>query len=331
MGQGASGDALRIGNAAQNDEVERGHATVSICVGTLADTRMLTGPHDRRRELFDRVAGGGLDHVFVADHVSFFTGLGMDGFIQAATALALEASLKVVVGVYLLALRHPVPTARQIASLCESAPGRLVLGIGVGGEDRHEIEVCGIDPKTRGRRTNEAMIALRGLLTGEPCSFDGEFFEFEEALIRPAPNPAVPFIVGGRSKAAIARAAHHADGWLGVWCSPRRYRSAVEEIAAEAERSGRANVDWQHGLQVWVGADSDRDRARERLAKEMQGMYRIPFERFERYSPYGSPQEIAEALAPYCEAGCRLFNVMPVAESTEAGIDAVCEVKRLLT
>lgn len=302
-----------------------------LAVGTLADARMLTGPHERRRDLLRRAADGGLDHVFVADHVSFFTGIGMDGLIQAATALALEPQLKVVVGVYLLALRHPVPTARQIASLAECAPGRLVLGIGVGGEDRHEIEVCGVDPKTRGRRTTEAMIALRGLLSGEPVTLDGEFFQFDSALIVPAPDPQVPFIVGGRSDAAISRAARHGEGWLGVWCSPKRYANVLAQIADEAEQHERGSVDWQHGLQVWIGVDSDRAHARARLAKAMQAMYQIPYERFERYSPYGSVDEIADFLLPYAEAGCSLFNIMPVAESSEAGVDAVCELKQRLS
>ena len=77
------------------------------------------------------------------------------------------------------AMRHPVPVARQIATLCESAPGRFVLGVGVGGEDRHEIEICGVDPRTRGRRTDESLAALRALLRGEPTSHACEFFAFD--------------------------------------------------------------------------------------------------------------------------------------------------------
>jgi alkanesulfonate monooxygenase SsuD/methylene tetrahydromethanopterin reductase-like flavin-dependent oxidoreductase (luciferase family) len=286
---------------------------------------MLTGPFERRRELLARVRGAGLSHVFVADHVSFFGGLGMDGLVQAATVAALDPFLEVHVGVYLLALRHPVPVARQISTLCESAPGRLVLGVGVGGEDRHEIEVCGVDPRTRGRRTNEALVALRGLLSGEPFSYEGEFFRFEEAWIRPAPTPAVPIVVGGRSDAALLRTARHGDGWLGVWCSPRRYADVLARIGAEASAAGR-EVDWRHGLQVWVGLDDDRARARERLAARMEGMYRIPFERFEKYSPYGTAAEIADFLAGYVEAGCSCFNVMAVSESSERGVDGVGEV-----
>jgi len=300
-------------------------------IGTLADKEMLTGPLERRRSLLSRARAAGLDHVFVADHISFFTGLGMDGLIQAATIAALEPELSVHIGVYLLALRHPVPVARQIASLAESAPGRLVLGVGVGGEDRHEIEICGVDPRTRGRRTDDTLIALRGLLSGSPFSHRCDFFEFDDALIRPAPQPPVPIIIGGRSDAAIRRAARLGDGWLGVWCSPRRFKQVITEV--ESSSSGRElpkPAHWDHGLQVWVGLDDDRERARSRLAAEMEQMYRIPFERFERYSPFGSPTEVADALAPYVESGCRHFNIMPITPSTEAAIEGVAEIRERL-
>jgi alkanesulfonate monooxygenase SsuD/methylene tetrahydromethanopterin reductase-like flavin-dependent oxidoreductase (luciferase family) len=291
---------------------------------------MLTGPHARRRALLGRVEDAGLDHVFMADHVSFHTGMGMDGLIQAATAAALAPSLGVYVGVYLLALRHPAPVARQIASLAESAPGRLILGVGVGGEDRHEMEVCGVDPATRGRRTNECLEILRGLLSGEPTSFRGEFFELDEALIRPAPDPAVPIVIGGRADAALRRAARWGDGWLGIWSTAERYAATLGRIREFAAEAHRAQAPGRNGIQVWIGVNQDRDRARERLAAAMTAIYRMPYERFEKYSPYGSPGEIADFLAPYVDAGCREFNLMPVAESTEAGIDAVAEIRRRL-
>lgn len=303
----------------------------SLRIGTLADAAMLTGPLDRRRSLLARARSSGLDHVFVADHISFFNGFGMDGLIQAATIAALEPELSIHVGVYLLALRHPLPVARQIASLAESAPGRLVMGIGVGGEDRHEIEICGVDPATRGRRTNETLVALRALLSGSPVSHRCEFFEFEDALIRPAPDPEIPFIIGGRSDAAIRRTAQFGDGWLGLWCSARRFAAAVAEIDAESEgRDPPRPAAWDHGLQVWVGLDDDPTRARARLAAAMENVYKIPFERFERYSPIGNAAAIAEALAPYVAAGCRHFNVMPIARSPEAAIEGVAEIRERL-
>jgi alkanesulfonate monooxygenase SsuD/methylene tetrahydromethanopterin reductase-like flavin-dependent oxidoreductase (luciferase family) len=262
--------------------------------------------------------------VFVADHVSFHTGFGMDGLVRAATIAAQEPELALHIGVYLLALRHPVPVARQIATLCESAPGRLVLGVGVGGEDRHEIEICGVDPRTRGRRTDESLAALRALLSGEPTSHACEFFAFDQAWIRPAPDPPVPIVVGGRSGAALRRAGRLGDGWLAVWCSPRRFAEARAEV--EAHAAGRT-VAWRHGLQVWAGIDADRGAARERLSRAMEGVYRIPFERFAKYCPYGPPAEVADFLAPYAAAGARDFNVMAVAASAEQAIDGVAEIR----
>ena len=303
----------------------------SLRFGTVAAPEMLTGPLERRRELLERAHAAGISHIFMADHVSFHTGLGMDGLIQAATLAALHQSLALYVGVYLLALRHPLPVARQLAQLCESAPGRLVLGVGVGGEDRHEIEVCGVDPSTRGRRTNEGLQALRGLLRGEPTSFHGEFFDFEDACIRPAPNPALPLVIGGRSDAALRRAARYGDGWLAAWSSPRRFGESLARARSWADEEGRPGTLTRNGLQLWAGIDRDPAKARERLSRAMHEMYRIPFEPFERYSPYGEVAVLADALAPYVEAGCRDFNIMCVAESAEASIDAIAEVRQQLT
>ena len=71
--------------------------------------------------------------------------------------------------------------------------------------------------------------------------------------------------------------------------------------------------------------------ARERLAEGMQAFYQIPFERFEKYAPYGTPAQIAEQMAPFRDAGCSLFNLMPIAADDDAGIEGIAEVKRLLT
>jgi alkanesulfonate monooxygenase SsuD/methylene tetrahydromethanopterin reductase-like flavin-dependent oxidoreductase (luciferase family) len=93
--------------------------------------------------------------------------------------------------VYLLALRHPMIAARQIASLAETAPGRLTVGVGVGGEDRHEFEVCEVDPTSRGRRTDVALALVRSLLDGDTVDGDGAFFDFTGGVIRPTPQNSV--------------------------------------------------------------------------------------------------------------------------------------------
>jgi alkanesulfonate monooxygenase SsuD/methylene tetrahydromethanopterin reductase-like flavin-dependent oxidoreductase (luciferase family) len=278
-----------------------------------------------------RVADAGVDHLCVGDHVSFFVGAGNDGLIDATSLLARQADLPVYVAAYLLPLRHPVLVARQLATIAELAPGRLTLGVGVGGEDRHEVETCGVDPSTRGRRMDESLRILRGLAQGSPVTFDGEFFSLDDALIVPAPCPPIPVVVAGRSDAAIDRAASFGDGWLGIWVSPRRYTAVCDHIAQEASLVGRDAVAFEHGLNVWCGFDDSRDVARALVAEQMQRFYQMPFEPFERYSPYGTPEDVAELLSPYIDAGCSAFNVIPCAGDDDTAIAAVGKLRALLT
>src|SRR6201986_2001401 len=132
------------------------------------------GP-DISAEYLARAGEAGIDYVCCGDHVSFF-GLGFDGLVQATALAMLHPTLPVPPGVYLLPLRHPVLVARQLADFAQLAPGRLVLGVGVGGEDRHEIESCGVNPATRGDRMDECLDIVRQLLAGGPVTYDGWFF-----------------------------------------------------------------------------------------------------------------------------------------------------------
>ena len=302
----------------------------SVRVGLFPPVAQLdTGPEQLLATLA-RTADVEIDHLCVGDHVSFFVGAGSDGLISAASMLAAQAERPVYVGLYLLPLRHPVPVARQLATLSQLAPGRLTFGVGIGGEDPHEIEICGADPRTRGRRMDECLQILRGLASGTPFSFDGSFFSLQDALILPPPCPPVPLIVGGRSDAAVRRAATLGDGWLGIWVSPRRYGDVRDEIAQQAAEAGRTATGFEHGLNVWCGFGDTREVAREALATQMQAFYQMPFEPFERYSPHGTPEQVAEFLHPYVEAGCTTFNVIPCATDVDHAIAAVAEVRALL-
>jgi alkanesulfonate monooxygenase SsuD/methylene tetrahydromethanopterin reductase-like flavin-dependent oxidoreductase (luciferase family) len=277
-----------------------------------------------------KAAEAGLDHVCTGDHVSFFVGAGFDGLVNAAALTTSHVSLPVHVGVYLLPLRHPTLVARQVADIAVLAPGRLVLGVGIGGEDPHEYEVCGVDPRTRGRRMDESLTVLRALMTGTPVTFHGEFFDLQDALILPAPALPVPLIVGGRSDAAVRRAALLGDGWIGVWNSAKRFAEVADAIDEQAAAAGRPDHPRAHAMQVWCGIADERAQSRKLLATAMEAFYRIPFERFERYSPYGTPADVADFLAPYVAAGCTSFNLIPQSPDIDAAVEGAAEVKRLL-
>ena len=289
---------------------------------------------DERRAVVGNIVESGFDHIFMADHVSFRNGSGTDGFVEVAALSQLDPRVGVMISIYLLPLRHPLPVARQLASMARIAPGRMIFGVGIGGEDRHEIEICGVDPKRRGIRANESLEIIRGLLNGDAVSFSGVEFNISDAIIRPTPKKSIPMMVGGRSDAALTRAAKYSEGWIGVWCSSERFRNAINIVDAEAEEYGRSEVDWCHGYQPWVGLDTkDSKKAFESVKRGMENFYRIPFEKFERYTPSGTPTEVAEKLAPYVEAGCKVFNLkvcsQDAEEEVELGAELVSQLARL--
>ena len=92
----------------------------------------------------------------------------------------------------------------------------------------------------------------------------------------------------------------------------------------------RACPAWQHGMHVWCGLGASPGAARDRLSETMEGCYNVPFGKFEKYTPYGTAGQIAESLRPYVEAGCRSFNLIPVADREQAAIDGAAEVRALL-
>ena len=220
---------------------------------------------------------------------------------------------------------------RQLVDIGTLAPGRLVLGVGIGGEDPHEFEICGIDPRTRGRRMDECLSIVRALQNGETVDFDGEFFQLQNAMLRPELAEPVPILVGGRSDAAIRRAGRYGDGWYGIWVSAPRYAHAIVEMRGVASDAGRNHVAWHNALNVWCGVGSQDGEARSYVASAMENFYQLPYERFEKWSPAGSPERIAEFLAPYVDAGCNTFNVIACGESLEAEISAVGEIRKRLT
>ena len=309
-------------------------AAPPIRVGVTPDVALWSRPYHERRRMLDLVADAGIDGVFFADHVSFRTGHGNDGMVTAAALANLHPSLGVYLGVYLLPLRHPVPVARQLANLAEMAPGRISFGVGIGGDDRHEVEVCGVDPRTRGRRTDESLGVVLRLLAGETVDHHGEFFSIEQARIIPVPDPPIPTYVGGRSDAAIRRAGRFADGWLGIWCMVERYEAALAQFAeaAATERAvGAAAPEVpDHGIQLWVGLGDSRAEAAGWVGPALEGFYRVPFKAFEKYTPCGTVDDIVGFFAPYLDAGCRHINMTLCGADPDEAILAAGEVAQRL-
>jgi alkanesulfonate monooxygenase SsuD/methylene tetrahydromethanopterin reductase-like flavin-dependent oxidoreductase (luciferase family) len=300
-----------------------------IRIGLDVHESILGQPPEASRRHLETTAESGLDFLVVGDHLSFQGGQGFDGIVSASFALAAHPTLPVLISVYQLALRHPLAVARQLSSIAQVAPGRLVLGVGAGGEDRMEVVNAGVDPTTRGRRLDESIRVLRLLASGEPIDLDGDFFKLQQALVLPIPSPPIPIVVGGRSEAALRRAAQLGDGWLPMFVSPRRFRDSVERIRELAASAGRT-LSISPTLSVWCGLDRDGDRARALLAASLERLYSRPYQDFRNLTIAGQPTEVAEALLPYIEAGCQDFSLLAVAESWESAVEHAAAVRHRL-
>ena len=139
----------------------------------------------------------------------------------------------------------------------------------------------------------------------------------------------MPILIGGRSDAALRRVARYGDGWLGLWVSPGRYAAAVELIAKYAADEGRAGagVAARHARVVRF-----RPLAACRpgpAGRGDGGVLPDPVRQIRAVLPVRHPADVAAILQAYVDAGCRSFNLIPVADSDQAAIDGAEAVRAL--
>ncbi len=169
-----------------------------------------------------------------------------DPMVQAAVVA--EATGRVRIGHLVLCnlFRHPAVTARSLATLDELSGGRLVAGLGSGWTET-EFRMTGIafpDVTTRLRMLDEALTCIRGLWGGEPFSFAGEFYRFQDAVLFPKPvqRPHPPFLLGGNGRGLLRLAARHADELNIISGTGRTGYIALAEVSKLTDESFRAKA-----------------------------------------------------------------------------------------
>jgi probable F420-dependent oxidoreductase len=195
-------------------------------------------------------------------------------------------------GVLVLPNHHPVVLAKRAATVDALSGGRLRLCVGVGWL-REEIEACGTEFQSRGRRADEQLGVLRALWDDRPqgVTHRGEFFQFENVVCSPKPiaGKHLPVHVGGHSKAAARRAGRFGDGFQplgvtgaqldGLLALMRDEATAAERDAAEievslghsvskidAERAERLAAQGADRLVLAMPPITDLDRAKDELS-----------------------------------------------------------------
>ena len=94
--------------------------------------------------------------------------------------------------------RQPWQLAQEIATLDHLSNGRLLVGAGLGNAEDYEAFGRPYEPRRLGARLDETLEIIDGLWSGEPFSYEGEYFTLEEATVGPTPvqEPRVPLLMG---------------------------------------------------------------------------------------------------------------------------------------
>jgi probable F420-dependent oxidoreductase len=266
------------------------------------------------------------DIAWTGDHLLWHYPI-LDPIVTLSSAALVTERVRLGTGILHVPIRPVLQTAKSLASLDYLSGGRLVVGAGVGGENDREFDAVGVPVTERGARTDEALQAFRALWRDERASFHGRFCSFDdvELLPRPVQPGGPPIWVGGRTPAALRRAARH-DGWLALFMSPDAIRRNLATIAEL--RDGRPFEAAIH-LPACVGGAE----ARERFARFYGHQPDTPPERFARYWVTGSPAEIVDTVGRYVDAGIRHVVLAPpgpefVAQLETLATDVVGELRR---
>lgn len=285
--------------------------------------------------LVERLDAGGFDSLWSGDHVAFTLPI-LDPLLQLAQAAVASRRLLLGTSVYLLPLRHPANAAKLAASLDHLTEGRFIFGVGLGGEFPKEYEVCGVPLAERGARMSEAIAVLRTLWRGEPATHHGRFFDFADVAMQPPPRQpgGPPIWCGGRSEAALRRTGRLADGWMAYVVTPERYVSALATIAEAAEEAGRTFTTFGTSHLLFTRVDATYERALDVATENLSHRYAMDFrEPAKRYAALGSPQQVAERIRAFYDAGVRhvIIDLLGPYEERGDRIDAfAAEVLPLL-
>lgn len=254
-----------------------------------------------------------IDSVWVGGHVAS-RNPSPEAMHQLAWVAARTERVKVGTAVLLLPLYPPAIIAKQTADLDRATGGRLLLGIGVGGEYPQEFRACGVPLNERGARTNEAIRLIRKLWTGEEISHEGRFYPMEQVKIHPAPlqRGGPPIFVAGRQPAAMKRAATLGNGWMPYLYSPRRYAESVQTVKQFAAEAGQEleNFDWLEYLFICVRDDAE--QARTEAAEFLGGTYQQDFRpMIDRVAAAGTPEQVIRRVQEFIDAGARRIIFLP--------------------
>jgi len=235
-----------------------------------------------------------------------------------AWAAAVTSRIRLGTAVLLTPLRSPVHLAKSLATVDQLSGGRLDVGIGLGGSAK-TYPAFGISPARRVARFNEGLRLMRALWTEPRVTFDGEFWQLENAAMEPKPvqRPYPPLWVGAHHPDALRRSLGWATGFMGAGsATTATFAKEVALLRGCLAEAGRDPASMEIGKRVYVAVDADRERAGRRLAEYFAAFYGRA-ELAAEVSVWGSADQCAAGIREVMAAGARLVMLNPVFDEVE--------------
>lgn len=284
-------------------------------------------PFDAARDYFrwiEHCEEAGVNSIWQTDRL-----VTNESMLECMSAMAVIAGhterIRFGMNVASIALRDPLLTARQCATIDFLSDGRLLPAFGLGSAFSRDYVATGTPTKRRGKKADEALELLARLWLEDSVDFDGEFFQYAGACIAPKPaNADIPLWIGGSSEVAMKRTAKYGTGWLGGIDTPEQAKRVVDGIKLALQDTGR-DIDADHyGASFLYRFGSMEDPI---VAKTAAGLTARTKGQSDRYLVAGDAAAVLQRIQEFIEAGCEKFVLLPMANGTKD----MMEQTRLLT
>lgn len=214
----------------------------------------------------------------------------LDPFVAATHAAAATQTIRIGIGICLLAQHEPIGCAKAVASIDHLSGGRLLFGVGSGWNEE-EMRNHGVEPRRRFEIVREHIEAMQAIWGDDEASYAGRHVQFERIWSWPKPvqRPRPPVLVGGNGARVLDRVLAYGDHWMpNVVGGDDALLARVEDLRARAADSGRE-------IGVTVNAAPSRPERLERYAQA--GVDRCVF-----YLPSAGPDAVEAKIERVLES-----------------------------
>jgi probable F420-dependent oxidoreductase len=242
------------------------------------------------------------------------------GPVEAMTyAAACTRRIRLGCAVFVTTLHSPVHLAKSLSTLDQLSRGRIDIGVGTGGPGR-PFAAFGVDPQRYVARFTEGLALMKALWTESLVTFDGEFWQLQDAAMEPKPfqKPFPPVWFGGNGPAAVRRAVRLGHGFFGAGSTPTvKFARQVEILREALAGAGRTAEDFPIAKRVYIAVDDDAAGARTRINGELERLYGRRSPDIEAAAIAGTPADCAGELRKVAEAGAELILFTPMFDPAE--------------